>query len=99
MMEAAPSAPFIVTKPDLLLEFLIVTLNAPAQFGGVDQIPERDVFRQGREPIFGWLIFALRPLDQHPLLRRLGPTFVLGCSMHTTPGQPRRQPFVRAFAP
>jgi len=23
-MEAAPSAPFIVTKPDLLLEFLIV---------------------------------------------------------------------------
>jgi len=47
MMEAAPSAPFIVTKPDLLLELLIVTLNAPAQLGGVEQIEVRDVLRLG----------------------------------------------------
>src|SRR3989440_11837159 len=99
MMEAAPSAPFIVTKPDLLLDFLVVTPNAPAQFGGVDQIPERDVLRQSREPIFGWLIFALRPLDQQPLLRLLGRTLVLRCNMHPHPGKSRGQQLIRAFAP
>ena len=31
MMEAAPAAAFVVTEPDLLLEFLIVALDAPAQ--------------------------------------------------------------------
>ena len=44
MMEATPAAPFIVAEPDLLLEFLIVALDAPAQFGGIDQIDERDCF-------------------------------------------------------
>jgi len=38
MMESAPSAPFKVPKPDLLLELLIIALDAPAQLGGVDQI-------------------------------------------------------------
>ena len=33
MVEAAPSASLIVPEPDLLLELLIVALNAPAQFG------------------------------------------------------------------
>ena len=43
MMEAAPAPSFVVTKPDLLLELLIVALDAPAQFGDVDQPAERDV--------------------------------------------------------
>ena len=30
MVEAAPAAPFVVTEPDLLLELLIVALDAPA---------------------------------------------------------------------
>ena len=37
MMEATPAAPFVVTEPDLLLEFLIVALDAPAQLGEIDQ--------------------------------------------------------------
>src|SRR3989442_313555 len=41
MVEATPSASFIVPEPDLLLEFLIVALDPPAQFGDVDQIAER----------------------------------------------------------
>src|SRR6202163_4174081 len=40
MVEAAPSAPFIMAEPDLLLEFLIVALDAPAQLGEIDQRPE-----------------------------------------------------------
>jgi hypothetical protein len=56
MMEAAPAPPFKMAQADLLLEFLIVALNTPTQFGGVDQIAEGDVSRQGREPIFGRLM-------------------------------------------
>ena len=36
----SPAAPFVVTKPDLLLEVLVVALDAPAHFGDVDQFPE-----------------------------------------------------------
>jgi len=43
-MEAAPSASLEVSEANLLLEFLIVALDAPAQFGGIDQIDERDGF-------------------------------------------------------
>ena len=45
MMEAAPPASFKMAQPDLLLELLIVALDAPAQLGGVDQIPKWDVLR------------------------------------------------------
>jgi hypothetical protein len=31
MMEASPSAAFVVAKPDLLLEFLIIAFDAPLQ--------------------------------------------------------------------
>ena len=37
MVEAAPAAPFEVAQPDLLFELLIVALDAPAQFGEIDQ--------------------------------------------------------------
>ena len=30
MMEATPAAPFVVSEPDLLLELLLVALDAPA---------------------------------------------------------------------
>jgi hypothetical protein len=36
MMEAAPALPFEVAKANLLFEFVVVALNAPAQFGGAD---------------------------------------------------------------
>jgi hypothetical protein len=41
MMEAAPASPFEVTKANLLFEFVVVALNTPAQFGGVDKLTER----------------------------------------------------------
>ena len=68
-MEATPSAAFEMPEPDLLLEFLIVALDAPAQLGDVDQPMEGDIFWKGRQPVFGGLILALGPLDQQPLFR------------------------------
>jgi hypothetical protein len=46
MVEATPSAPFKMPEPDLLLEFLIIALDTPAQLGGIDQIAERNAFRK-----------------------------------------------------
>jgi hypothetical protein len=68
MVEAAPPSSFIVAEPDLLLEVLIVALDAPAQLGDIDQSAEQDGFRQRREPVLGRRLLPLRPLDQQPLL-------------------------------
>src|SRR5499426_3848810 len=45
MVEAAPSPSFKMSQPDLLLEFLIVAFDPPAQLGNVDELTECDVFR------------------------------------------------------
>jgi hypothetical protein len=66
MVEATPSTPFEVAEPNLLLEFLIIALDAPAQFGDVDETAQGDVLWQGRKPVFSRLVLALRPLDQQP---------------------------------
>jgi hypothetical protein len=42
-MEAAPPAPVVVSEPDLLLELQIITLDAPAQPGKIDETLEADV--------------------------------------------------------
>src|SRR5271166_986099 len=51
MVEAAPPAPFIITKAEFLLELLIIALDAPPQLCQVDQTIEGDILRQGGEPI------------------------------------------------
>ncbi len=70
MMEATPPAAFKVPKPNLLLEFLIVALDTPAQLGEVDEFAEADIGWQRRQPILGRLGFAYGPLDQQPLFRQ-----------------------------
>ena len=40
MVKAAPTAAFIVTEADLLLEFEIVALDPPAQLGLIDHMLE-----------------------------------------------------------
>jgi hypothetical protein len=70
-MEATPSTPFKMPEPDLLLELLIIALDAPAQFGALDEIAEAGLFGQGGEPVFGWLLLTLRPLDQQPFFGRV----------------------------
>jgi hypothetical protein len=46
VVEASPSAPFEMPEPDLLLEFLVIALDAPAQLGEVDQRAEGSVLRK-----------------------------------------------------
>src|ERR1700678_3873030 len=52
VMEAAPASPLEMGEAEFTFEFLIVALDAPAQFGGVDENIDRRVFRQGRKPVF-----------------------------------------------
>src|SRR5882672_12802592 len=98
MVEAAPSAPFIVPEPDLLLELLIVALDTPAQFGGVDESAEGDVFGKGREPVFCRRVLALRPFDQQPLFHR-GRGEVAMPDANANARKPRGEPVGGAFAP
>ena len=92
MMEAAPSSPFEMSEPDLLLEFLIVALDAPAQLGEIDQVAEGDIFGKGREPIFCWFGLAFRPLDQQPFFRSaLGEIVITMRNSNTQAGKARGQ--------
>src|SRR5271165_5038199 len=99
MVEATPSPPFKMSEPDLLLELLIIALDAPAQLGGVDQIAECDAARQGREPVLGRLLLALGPLDQQPFFGRFAGSFMARCNVNTQPRKPRGQPFIAALPP
>src|SRR5438552_8928576 len=60
MVEAAPSAPFIITKAEFLFELLIITLDAPPQLCQINQAVEGDILGQGGEPILGRFGFVLR---------------------------------------
>ena len=68
MVKASPAPAFVVAEPQLLLELLIIPLNAPAQFGRVNQLADCDRLRQGRKPVSDWLRLTFRPLDEQPLL-------------------------------
>jgi hypothetical protein len=61
MMEAAPTSSLEMPKPDLLLELLIITLDAPAHFSKIDQTGEADVLRQRRKPILRRLVLGVAP--------------------------------------
>jgi hypothetical protein len=49
VVEAAPSAAFEMSEPDLLFELLIVAFDAEAQFGSINKRRKLHVFWQGRE--------------------------------------------------
>ena len=84
VVETAPSSTFEMREPQFALEFLVVALDPPAQFGDVDEFGERRVLRQGREPIFGRRRLALRPFDEQPLdAARLASCVILAGRAHT----------------
>lgn len=73
MMKAHPAASLVMREPELLLEILVVPLDAPAHLGDEDQLHQRRLGRDGGEEILVRLNFSFRPFDQQPLLgTRLG---------------------------
>src|ERR1700683_4544007 len=61
MMEAAPASPLEMGEAEFAFQFLVIALDAPAQFGRVDQDLDGGVLGQGRKPVFRRLSFALGP--------------------------------------
>src|SRR5215208_866175 len=100
VVEAAPAAALVVPKPEFLLELLIVSLNAPPELGEFDHAREANVLWQGREPVLGGLLLALRPLDQEPFLqaRLIQPVIAMSGS-HPHLCKARGEPIGCALAP
>ena len=99
-MEAAPAAALVMPEPEFLLEFLVIALDAPAQFRRIDQAREGDVLRQGREPVLGGLRLSRRPFDEEPFLRTRRPQEGVAMGRaHALPGKARGEPVSRAFPP
>src|SRR5712691_9902655 len=92
VVEAAPAAALEVSEPELLLELLIVAFDAPAQFGYIDQLLERDIERKIGQPVLGRSFLAFRPLDQQPLFR-------LPSEPNPYAREARLQPFDGALSP
>jgi hypothetical protein len=68
MVEAAPGTTLEVARPQFLLEFLEVALDAPVQLGNPDQLLERRGGREIGQLIPGGFGAAFRPLNEQPLL-------------------------------
>jgi len=68
VMEASPTSSLKVPEPELLFEFLVVPLDAPAQLRERDEAVEGDVFRNGRKPELRGLLLLSWPFDEEPFL-------------------------------
>src|SRR5258708_4891730 len=98
MMEAAPSAAFVMPEAELLLEVLIVAFDTPAQLGEIDQAREADVLRQGGQPVLRRLGLALWPFHQQPLFGAYTLRIATG-GAHPQAGDPGGQSAARRLAP
>lgn len=66
VVPAGPGPAFEVVQAQAVLEFAVVVLDAPADFGQTDQVGDRDVGRQAGQPVFGGSLGVFGPLDQQP---------------------------------
>ena len=99
-MEAAPSSPLEMGEAEFALQFFVVALDAPAQFGGVDGNVDGCVFGQGRKPVYRRLFFALRPFDEKLFERMERRNFPVPRSRpYPHGGEARGQGFVGALSP
>ena len=66
MMEATPTPAFIMGQAKLLLEILVVALNAPTHLGHRHQTFELGVGRQRGQDVFLRFALPFGPFDQEP---------------------------------
>src|SRR5258708_8524047 len=100
MMQATPPSPLIVTKPEFLLEILIVPLDPPAQLGGSDEGRAADVRGERGQKVFRRLGFVRGPFDQAPFLGSgRGAVIIAMRGPDTHGGEARGEPGVASFAP
>src|SRR5687767_8152542 len=101
MMKATPAPSLVVAQAELLLKLLIVSFDAPAHFGGLDQLHKRGINGQRRQPILARFCLTCWPFDQQPLLCAWSakPLLVTMRRPHSQGGEARRQLGVAALTP
>ena len=100
VVEASPSSALKMTKPELLFELLVITFNAPPKLCGAYQFFNGNSGIQIREPVFYWLGFANRPLDQQPFFARAVTAPVIPMPFpYAHGGESRGKHLVCAFPP
>ena len=100
MVEAAPSAAFVVAQSNFLLQFEVVTLDPPAELGMIDHAFEADIDGHRGEPVVIRFGSAVWPLDQQPLhLGGFAPAGVVVRRADPPPGKPRSQRRIAAVSP
>src|SRR5215472_7725500 len=100
MMEATPGTALEMVKPQLLLEFLEVALDSPAQLGGPDQLFKRGGSGEVGQPILGGFGAGFGPLDeQPPLVMKAGAPIVTVGGTHPDCGKTRAHHAGRALTP
>ena len=67
VVKPPPAAALVVPQPEVLLQILVVALDAPALMNGADQFVDRGVFGQRGQGVLGRLWLMGRPLDEQPL--------------------------------
>ena len=92
MMKATPAPSLVVAQAEFLFKLLIVPFNAPAHLGGINQIYQRGISGQRRQPILARFYLIYRPFDQQPLILtwRAQPLLVPMRSPHSDRGKARR---------
>jgi len=89
-----------VTEPEILLEVLIVTLDAPTHLGLKHHALQRRVLGQRGQPVLERLSVPLGPLDEQPFgFAHFIAQVVPVRRAHPHPGEARAQFGVRSFAP
>ena len=66
MMEATPIAPFVMTQIQVLFEFEVITLDAPAHVDGGRQLSKGNVWGQVGRKLASRLGFPFGRFDEQP---------------------------------
>ena len=100
VVKAPPTPPLIVAQPQVLLEILVITLDAPAHVRGAHQIAQiRGLWQRGQVVLFGFGLVC-GPLDEQPLLgQKTGLADIAHSAAHPHRSEAARQGLIRTFAP
>ena len=52
MVKATPTSTFVMAQAEFTFQLFVITFDAPAQFGIIDECGEGRVLGQGRKPVY-----------------------------------------------
>jgi len=89
MVEGFPAPPFVVIQSQLVLQFLVVAFDPPAELDEPHELVERHMLGDGREPVLRGFPLSGPPLHQEPpRFTRHRPPVVAMSRAHTQASKP-----------